>query len=157
MVILNLNFEQIKVFIAEKENEMHKKGVWTVFNENLGFNLITTESIPYENHCKWWESAFEQEFIYVVLYQSILCGYIRLTKKRTSNKEKNEISIAISKKYHKSGLGTYAYSIFENEMKKIGVTEIIALTDIRNLGGQKFFEKNNFKKGHIRYVKKIKD
>ncbi len=154
---MNIDFNQIKIIKAEKENEMHKKGIWVVYNQNIEFNLITTEPITYENHCKWWESVFEQEFIYIILYQSVLCGYIRLTKKRTRNKEKNEISIAISKKYHKSGLGTYAYSIFEKEMIKIGITEIIALTDIRNLGGQKFFEKNNFKKGYIKYIKKIKD
>jgi RimJ/RimL family protein N-acetyltransferase len=40
-------------------------------------------------------------------------------------------------------------------MKQKGIYRIIALTDIKNIKSQKFFEKNGFKKAHIRYVKEI--
>ena len=123
--------------------------------ENIQFNIITSEPVLYEDHCKWWENSFDREFIYIILYQSVVCGYIRLTKEQTQSKEKNEISIAVSKKYQNSGLGSIAYSLFEERMKKCGVSEIIAITDIRNELGQRFFEKNKFERTHIRFVKKI--
>ncbi|MFX1535459.1 MAG: GNAT family N-acetyltransferase [Promethearchaeota archaeon] len=150
-----MNFKKISVIPAEKDNEMHKRGIWKVFNENIEFNFLTSEPVPYENHCKWWEEAFEKEFIYVILYQSAVCGYIRLTKERTESKEKNEISIGLRKIYQNSGLGSIAYNLFEKKIKDIGVSEIIAITSIRNELGQKFFEKNKFERTRIRYAKKI--
>ena len=155
MDILIINFKQIKVIPVDKENEKHRRGVWIVKNENLGYNLITTEPIPYEKHCIWWQNAFEKEHILIILYNSEVCGYIRLTKVRTGSKEKNEISIAISKKFQKTGIGSYAYKLFENKMKEIGVSEIIALNHISNEIGQRFFEKNKFDKTFIRYIKKL--
>lgn len=155
MVILRIDFEQIKVIPAEKENEEHKKSIWNVFNENLGYNLITSEPVPYEKHSIWWERVFENEYIYVILYKSKVCGYIRLTKYRTELKEKDEISIALKNEFQKMGIGSYAFNLFENKIKEIGITQIVAITDFRNKLGQKFFEKNDFKKFHIRYVKKL--
>ena len=150
-----MNFDKIKLRPAEKLNEEHRRGVWDVFNENIGFNLITSEPIAYEDHCKWWETAFENEYIYVILYDDVVSGYIRLTKTRTESKEKNEISIAVSKILSNSGLGSFAYQQFEKEMKKLGIKSIIALTNFKNELGKKFFEKNGFRKDYIRYVKDI--
>lgn len=152
---MNLNFKNVKVIPAERENNMHKKGIWKIYNENIEFAFLTFEPVPYEQHCKWWESAFDKEHIYVVLHKSKVVGYIRLTKMRTRSKEVNEISIAFAKDYQNKGLGSYTYNIFEKEMKKIGVKKIVALTDTRNKAGQKFFEKIEFEKRHFRYVKKF--
>jgi len=157
VIILNLNFEQIKVVPAEKENKTHKKGIWNVFNENIKYNRITSEPVPYKQHCKWWETAFDKEYIYVILYQLKVAGYIRLTKEKTNSKEINEISVAIGKKFQNAGLGSFSYKIFEDDMKKFAIKRIVALTDYKNKLGQKFFEKNKFEKRHIRYVKDLKD
>lgn len=152
---MKLNFKNIKVIPAEKEKTSHKKSIWKIFNQNIRYNLITTDPVSYEKHCKWWETAHEKEYIYVILYNSEVIGYIRLTKSRTKSKEANEISIAIAKQYQNSGIGSHAYKSFENIMKKLGIEKIIALTDNRNEVGKKFFEKNNFKKAYVKYVKKL--
>ena len=144
MVILSYNFDNIKVIPAEKENESHKKGVWNIFNESIEVNIITHEPVPYEKHCKWWENVFEKEYVYIIQYQSAVCGYIRLTKKKSNLKEKNVISISLVKKCQSVGIGTHAYRLFEDKMKEIGVTQIVALTVMSNKIGQKFFEKNKY-------------
>ncbi len=41
-------------------------------------------------------------------------------------------------------------------MRQKGIYRIIALTDIKNIKSQKFFEKNKFEKRHIKYVKELK-
>jgi len=150
---LKLDYKQIKLIPAEKENDLHKKGVWYVFNENVGYNFITTKPVLYEDHCKWWEIAFENEYIYIISYKSEICGYIRLTKRRTTSKELNEISIALSKSFQKTGIGSYAYQLFEEELKNLRINQIVAVVNIKNKLGQIFFEKNNFNKTYIRYNK----
>lgn len=162
MVVLKIVYKRVKVIQAEINNEAHKKGIWSVKNENLDYSIVTNKFIPYEEHNKWWDTIFDDEYIFVIVYESEVCGYIRLTKKRTSFKEKNEISISLAKKFQDSGLGSYAYNLFEAKMKKNGINQIIALTHINNELGKKFFEKNKFKnsgvsriKNYIRYVKKL--
>ncbi|MFX1256288.1 MAG: GNAT family N-acetyltransferase [Promethearchaeota archaeon] len=150
---MNINFKNITVIPANKENELHKKGVLKVFNENIEYFHLTEKLVSYEEHSKWWDNAFEDEYIYVILYKTKVCGYIRLTKRKTNSKEKYEISIALRKKIQKYGIGSYAYNLFENEMKKAGIPEIIAITVSKNILGQKFFEKNKFKKNLNRYKK----
>jgi len=159
---MDINFEKIKLIPAQKINEFHKKGVRRVFNDNLDANINTHEPVPFENHCKWWETVFENEYVYIILYQSSMCGYIRLTKNKTSSKEKSLISIALAKKFQHFGIGTYAYKLFEASMKENGVNQIIALTVLSNKVGQEFFEKNNFELIDIdkenkfkRYIKKL--
>jgi len=159
---LRYDLKQVRVIPAKREDVTYRDGVWSVFNENLDANIITHEPIPYEAHCKWWETVFESEFVYIILYQSSICGYIRLTKNKTSSKEKWVISIALARKFHHVGIGTHAYKLFEACMKEKGVNQIIALTVLSNKIGQEFFEKNNFKmtgfdKENIfkRYIKKL--
>ncbi|HEC39578.1 hypothetical protein LCGC14_0577370 [marine sediment metagenome] len=159
---MDIDFEKIKLIQAQKENKFHKKGIWRVFNENLDANIITHESVSYENHCKWWETVFENEYVYIILYQSSMCGYIRLTKNKTSSKEKSVISIALAQKFQHFGIGTYVYKLFEASLKEKGVNQIIALTSLSNKIGQEFFEKNNYKMTGIdkennfkRYIKKL--
>ena len=153
---MDYNFDKIKVIPAEKENETHKKGVWKAFNENIDVNFITHETVPYEEHCKWWENVFEKEYVYIIQYQSTVCGYIRLTKKESSSKEKNVISISLVRKFQNVGIGTHAYKLFEEKMKEIGVTQIVALTVTSNKVGQKFFEKNKYKITEFDEVKNFK-
>lgn len=153
--MLNIDFNQIKLIPAEKDNEIHKKGILKVFNENINNFHLTSEPVSYENHYKWWDRNFEKEFIYVIIHNSEICGYIRLTKNRTNTKEKHEISIAILKKYQKLGIGTFAYKLFEKKMKKIGINEIIVNNQIENETGQRFFENLEFKKSLIKYIKKF--
>ncbi|MHA1284344.1 MAG: GNAT family N-acetyltransferase [Promethearchaeota archaeon] len=152
---MKIKFENIIIIPAEKENNLHKEGILKVFNENIEFFHLTRKPITKEEHNKWWAKVFEDEIIYMIFYKTNICGYIRLTKKRTNSKEKYEISIALSKKFQNLGIGSYAYKLFENEMIKRGITKIIAYTAIKNSAGQKFFEKNKFKKTFIRYEKKI--
>ena len=140
-----IDFAKVKLILAEKEVETHRKGIWAVRNENLDYNIITTNTIPYEEHCNWWESVFDKEHIYLIIYRSDVCGYIRLTKYETSSKEKNEISIAVAKQFQNTGIGSFAYNLFETEVNnKYGITQIIANTNIDNDAGKKFFEKNKF-------------
>ncbi|KKN46131.1 hypothetical protein LCGC14_0676020 [marine sediment metagenome] len=162
MILLRYDLEQVRVIPAKKGDVTYREGVWHVFNENLAANINTHEPVPYENHCKWWETVFENEYVYIILYQSSMCGYIRLTKNKTSSKEKSLISIALTKKFHHFGIGTYAYKLFEAYMKEKGVNQIIALTLLSNKIGQEFFEKNNFKMTGIdkgnnfkKYIKKL--
>jgi len=150
-----MDYDKISLILAEKENEDHKKGILNVFNENIQYSHLTKEPVSYEDHSKWWENAFEDEYIYIILYEKNITGYIRLTKHETKTKENHEISIAISEGFQKSGIGTYAYNLFEIEMKKKGIQEIIANTEIDNILGQKFFKKNKFKKTLTRYEKII--
>lgn len=152
---LNIDFDKINVIPAQKDNEDHKKGILKVFNENIKYFHLTKEPVSYEDHSKWWAQAFIDEFIYVIIYEKEITGYIRLTKYKKETKEENEISIAISEKFQKSGFGTHAYQLFESEMKKIGINKIIAITERDNVLGQRFFEKNKFKKILYRYVKII--
>ncbi|MEE9379271.1 MAG: GNAT family N-acetyltransferase [Candidatus Lokiarchaeia archaeon] len=154
---MNIDFEKIKIIPAEKKNKTHKKGVWKVFNENLEFRLIASEPVSYIQHCKWWEAAFEKEYIYLILYELSIVGYIRLSKLRTKSKEINEISIALARKYHNSGIGSYSYKIFEKKMKEFGIKKIVALTDYKNKLAQNFFEKNKFEKKHIRFLKELEN
>ena len=157
---MKIETKQIKVIQAEKENEAHRKGFWVVRNENSDYNLINSELIPFESHCKWWETVFEKECLYCIIYKSEFCGYIRLSKEESQNKEKYEISIAIAKNFQNKGVGSYSYKVFEELMSKTGIREIIALTHLENKAGKRLFEKNGFKKtiiknGFIRYYKKI--
>lgn len=155
-----INFEDIEIIRAEKNSESHRNGFWVVRNENTTYNLTNPELISFENHCIWWDNVFNKEYMYCIYYKSEFCGYLRLTKEVSETKEKNEISIAIAKKFQNTGIGTYAYKMFEDVMNKIGIKEIIALTHIENKAGQRFFEKNDFKKTiikkeFIKYYKKI--
>lgn len=159
---MRYDLQQVRVIPAKKGDVTYREGLWRVFNENLDANIITHEPVPYENHCKWWETVFENEYVYTILYQSSMCGYIRLTKNKTSSKEKSVISFALAKKFHHFGIGTYAYKIFEASMKEKGVKQIIALTILSNKIGQEFFEKNNFimtgfdkENNFKRYIKKL--
>jgi len=152
---MNMDLHQVKVIPANKKDDLHKKAVWKIFNENIGYNLVTTKKVSYKQHCKWWDKIFQKEYVYLILYNFEICGYIRLSKKGTNSREINEISIALSKKFQTKGIGSVAYKLFEKEMKQKGINRIIALTDIKNIKSQKFFEKNSFKKAHIRYVKEI--
>ncbi len=153
--LTKIDLDSIIIRTAESENEIHRKGVWMVFNENIDYNLKTSAPVPYIDHCNWWEKIFDKEYVFVIQYRSKICGYIRLTKKRTESKEINEISVAILKKYHNTGMGTISYKIFEKEIKKMGINQIIALTDINNNLGREFFEKNKYSKAHIRYIKNL--
>lgn len=159
---MRYDLEQVRVIPAKRGDVTYREGIWRVFNENLDANIITHEPVPYENHCKWWETVFENEYVYIILYQSSMCGYIRLTKNKTNSKEKSLISIALAKKFHHIGIGTYAYKLFEACMKEKGVNQFIALTILSNKIGQEFFEKNNFKMAGFdkennfkRYIKKL--
>jgi len=145
--VISLKFkkEEISVILADKNRESHRRGVWIAFNENLDYNLITSKPISYENHCKWWEKAFDKEYIYVVLYNKEVCGYIRLTKKGDDSKKVNEISIAIVQKLQNSGIGSIALKLFEKKIKKNNVSKIVARVIPNNLIAQKFFIKNGFK------------
>lgn len=152
---MKIDLNSLSLVLADKNNEIHKKGVFKVFNENIEYFFLTSKPISYEQHSKWWNTIFNKEIIYIIIYQSNVCGYIRLTKERTNTKGKNEISIAILKEYQNASIGTFAYKLFEEEMKKRGISEIIAITNIKNTLGQKFFEKNNFRKSLIKYIKKL--
>ena len=155
MILLDISINEISLIPVEKENETHKRKVLEIFNENIENFYLTNEPVSYEVHCNWWETNFEKEFIYLISFKSEFCGYIRLTKNRTTTKEKHEISISISRKFQHMRIGTYAYKLFEKEIKKIGIKEIIAITEFSNEIGQKFFEKNGFKKSLIKFLKKI--
>lgn len=152
---MNHNNEKIEVIPAQKDNLDHQKGIWIVRNDNINFDLITKEEITYEQHCVWWDKIHDYEYVYVIIFQGKVIGYIRLTKLRTKFKEKNEVSIAIAKDYHNKGFGSQAYEIFEKEMKSKGVSAIIASTHVQNIQGQKFFEKNKFERTYLRYTKKL--
>jgi len=156
---MKIDFDYIKVIPAEIDNEEHQKAVWIIKNKNIEYSLLSNEKISYENHCEWWKRNFEKEYVYIILYQSKFIGYIRLTKQKTNSLDKNEISIAFSKKFQKKGIGTYVYKIFENCIKQFDISRIIATTHVNNEAGQKFFEKNNFVKKTIEsdYVKFIKN
>jgi len=154
--VISLKFkkEEISVNPADKKRESHRRGVWIAFNENIGFNVTTTKPISYENHCKWWEKAFDKEYIYVVLFNEDVCGYIRLTKKGEHPKRIYEISIAIFRKLQNSGIGSFAYKLFEKKIKKRNISKIVAKVHPDNLQAQKFFIKNRFKQtGKIFYQK----
>lgn len=155
MIFLTADLEKIKIIKAEISNNIHKKSVWTVFNENVEFFHLTKRPVLYEEHSKWWEQAFEKEYIFLILYGDEICGYIRLSKHQTENKEKHEISIALLKKFQNLGIGTFAYQLFEKEMKQIGISEIIANTELENEVGQKFFEKCGFKRINTRFIKEL--
>lgn len=145
MISLKYKKEEISVNPADKNRESHRRGVWIAFNENLNYNLITTKPISYENHCKWWEKAFDKEYIYVVLFNKDVCGYIRLTKKGDGSKRVNEISIAIIRKLQNSSIGSIAIKLFEKKIKKKSISKIVARVLPNNLKAQKFFIKNGFK------------
>jgi RimJ/RimL family protein N-acetyltransferase len=152
--------DEIKVSIAELENEEHRKGVWMVKNDSLDSSRLTSEIIPYKDHCDWWRSNFDKEYIYIINYQARVIGYIRLTKEKTSSKDKYEISISLSEEFQAKGIGSYAYGIFEKYMKERNISQIIASTSIKNESGQKFFEKNGFLKENVKgdyimYFKKL--
>ena len=123
---MKIDIDKVQLTLAEKGNACHKKGLWVVFNENIDFATNTSEEIPYEQHCRWWENIFDIEYLYVIIYKSDVIGYIRLTKTRTDSKEFNEISIAFVKKYQNKGIGSFSYKLFEKEMKKIGIKRIVA-------------------------------
>jgi len=154
---MNINLNKLSVVIGEKKEDSHKNAVFMIFNENIEYSHLTKEPINYEEHSKWWDNIFDDEWIYLIKLESEYIGYIRLTKKRTLLKDKHEISIALRKKYQKLGIGPYAYDLFERKIKKQGVLEIIARTENNNLAGQKFFEKINFKKVQVKYKKELID
>ena len=86
---------------------------------------LTKKEISFKDHFKWWLNNFEKEYIYIILYQSIIIGYIRLTKEITTSKNQNEISIAFKQEFQNKGIGSYSYWIFENYMKKLGLVFFI--------------------------------
>jgi RimJ/RimL family protein N-acetyltransferase len=152
---MDTDFDKIWLTLAQKDNNIHKKRIWEIFNENIEFFHQTSKKVPYEDHCKWWIEIFDKEYIYIIMYKSDICGYIRLTKEKTEFKDKHEISIGLSKIFQNFGIGSYAYHLFEVEMKLLGISEIIAKTELKNLGGQRFFQKNGFKDILIISKKKI--
>lgn len=152
---MNIKRKTVEIKEAHVNNYHYRKEIWKIFNENLEFTNITDKPVSYKDHCKWWEKIFNFEYIYIILCESEICGYIRITKVSTKNKEKNEISIALSKKYHNKGIGSYAYSLFEEEIKRKGIKRVVANTLFKNKKGIKFFKSNDFVKTHIKFIKKL--
>ncbi len=152
---MNIDRRLIEIIPAEKNNEKHKKRVLEIFNQNINFFNMTNRIISYEEHSKWWDSIFKKEKIYLILFKGEVQGYIRLSKMKTISKEKHEMSIALASKNQNCGIGSIAYQMFEKEMKKKGIKEIVAKTMDENKRAQNFFEKNNFQRSMVRYIKKI--
>lgn len=152
---MKVDLNKVGLILAEIKKELHRKSVWQIFNENIEYFHLTNHPVSYKNHCLWWEKAFDEEFIFLITYNSEICGYIRLSKENTKTKEKYEISVVLSKDVQNYGIGSIAYKLFENEMKMRGVKEIIAKTLQTNQRGQQFFEKNNFTRSMIRFKKEI--
>ena len=80
-----------------------------------------------------------------MLFNEDVCGYIRLTKKGEDPKRINEISIAIIRKLQNSGIGSYAYKLFEKKIKKRSISKIVAKVVPNNIKAQNFFLRNGFK------------
>jgi len=151
---LKIDLKQVSLIESDPHNIYHKKSVWKIFNENLEF-FLTNKSVTFEDHCKWWKEVFLREYIYLILFKSKICGYIRLTKYKTDNKDKHEISMAITKKYQNLGIGTYAYNLFEKEIKKFKINKIIAIVKVKNIIGQNFWKKNGFIEHPVKYIKQL--
>lgn len=110
-------------------------------------NAFHTESIPYENHVKWFAKMLEDSSVYqYILYQEELpIGQIRL------NVEGNEalIDYSISAEYRGKGFGSKLLELVREQIvadKIFGVIKIIGQVKYENQASARAFEKCGFTK-----------
>jgi len=100
-------------------------------------NEVAAQSINYEyvsihEHSVWWKKLKERGIkLYVIRYDNQKAGYIRI-----NTHSRNEISIAIIKKYRDRGIGRKAMSLLppEKYIAEIKTNNKASLHFFKNIG-----------------------
>lgn len=100
----------------------------------------------FEDHCKWFEAALSNKHrvIFIVEDESDVFGVVRFDLDESYSVA--EVSIFIAKKFWGRGLGTYALSAAESEIRKNYPTlkKVSANVIVGNISSQKIFEKAGY-------------
>lgn len=109
-------------------------------------NAFNTKTIKFEEHLKWFNNKINSDnfFMFICYDKQLPVGQIRLD----IEEDKGIIDYSIDKKYRGNGYGTKILGLIEKEiiLSNIKIVDLIGEVKYSNIGSQKAFEKNNYKK-----------
>lgn len=109
-------------------------------------NAFNTAIIKFEEHSKWFIDKMNSDkcFIFICYDEKIPLGQIRID----ISTNKGIIDYSIDKKYRGNNFGTKMLGLIEKEVLSIIPKIDILIGEVKysNIGSQKAFEKNNYKK-----------
>ena len=138
-------------------NLKDKKQIIDISNErSSNSRLVQDKSLPLKFRNKyrkaWVENFFKGkrgDFLVVAHKKNIIMGFLLLIKK----KNKLQIDLIVTKKsYQKKGVAASMINYTNNVFLGSKTKEIVAGTQLNNVGAIKFYKKLDFKKRKIQYV-----
>jgi UDP-4-amino-4,6-dideoxy-N-acetyl-beta-L-altrosamine N-acetyltransferase len=113
--------------------------------------MLNDKEISWEEHEKFWEHMLnKEEPAFIIIFNNVDCGVIRLTK---INEETAEIDIFISPEFQGRGIGSEVIKKIVNMCRDLGIKKLIARVKPNNVASIKMFERNDFKLTYLYYEK----
>lgn len=111
---------------------------------NVRKNAVDSESIPYENHCEWFQKKLSDSncYMYLFFYQGKPCGQIRFE----IHEGVAEIDFSVDKSYRGKGLGIQILTEGTEQFKKEAGSKILIKGIVKkiNTASLKAFHKSGF-------------
>ncbi|WP_395320397.1 GNAT family N-acetyltransferase [Fructilactobacillus frigidiflavus] len=122
-----------------------------IYNQAIPGRLATADLDPVTVASKQaWFQAFDanQHPIWVIKVNHQIAGWVSLAAfhERAAYRKTVEISIYFDQQFQHQGLGQQALTFVETQVKRLGVTTIVALIFAHNQPSQGLFLKNGFEK-----------
>lgn len=109
-------------------------------------NAFNTKTIKFEEHLKWFNNKINSNicFMFICYDKQLPVGQIRID----IEEDKGIIDYSIDREYRGSGYGTKILGLIEKEifLSNIKIFNLIGQVKYSNIGSQKAFEKNYYKK-----------
>ena len=102
---------------------------YNIYCQNITFTK-SGKKPTWDEHCTWWQSIFDREVLYAILFKKHIIGYIRITK------DTKEISIALVVRWQNQGVGSRALAMLKEK-------PLLARVHESNKRSLHFFAKHN--------------
>jgi len=130
----------------------HARLVWQWANDPVARqNSFTTEPIPWEAHCAWWEGAFASPHIrmWMLLERGRPVAQIRYERAAVGAERAAvgaaEVSVSVASSDRGRGIGTRALRMTAPlAVRELGVSELVAWVKVGNLASVRIFEKAGY-------------
>jgi ribosomal protein S18 acetylase RimI-like enzyme len=138
-------------------NPKDKKQILDISNEKTSNSRLAQDkslSLKFRNNYRkvWVENFFKGKrgnFLVVAHKKNIIMGFLLLIEK----KSELQIDLIVTKKsYQKKGVAASMINYANNVFLGSKIKEIVAGTQLNNIGAIKFYKKLDFKKRKIQYV-----
>lgn len=146
------------MFKIRKAHKEDSRKIYDIRNDEsvLQYSFDPNKT-SYETHQAWFEASLKNDLrkIFVIESQEKIAGVVRYDLDQ--NQISSEVSIYIAKDFWGQGLGQWA--LLESEpllkMEAPACKKIVAKVFFENIASLKIFEKCNYKKKVVEFVKDI--